>query len=77
MKQTVIILSNIQIDLRRSMSDVPNQDGFRLLGILPNKIAIPIQVKKDANACHYLADQFNSYRLPSIFIGWVPDTATR
>lgn len=77
MKQTCIILTKLQISLRRDMADVPNTKGFRLIGILPNHIAIPLSVQVDANGCHYLADQFNSYRLPSIFIGWVADTQPR
>jgi hypothetical protein len=77
MKQTCIILTNLQIDLRRNMADVPNQKGYRLIGILPNRVAIPLHVDVDANGCHYLADQFNSHRLPSVFIGWVPDNAAR
>ena len=78
MKQTCVILSNLQIELRHDMADVPNKEGFRLLGILPNpRVAIPLHVCKDANGCHYLADQFNSHRLPSVFIGWVNDDAKR
>jgi hypothetical protein len=77
MKQTIVILPTLQLALRRPMSDVPNTKGFRLLGVLPNRTAIPLHVDVDANGCHYLADQFNSHRLPSVFDGWVPDDAKR
>lgn len=75
MKQTIIVLPTLQIMLRHPMSDVPNTKGFRLLGVLPNHTAIPLHVDTDTNGCHYLADQFNTHRLPSVFIGWVADPA--
>lgn len=75
MKQTIVILPKLQIALRHPMSDVPNTKGFRLLGVLPNLTAIPLHVDTDANGCHYLADQFHTHRLPSVFIGWTRDPA--
>lgn len=77
MKQTIVVLTKLQIALRNPMSDVPNQEGFRLLGIVPGGFAIPLHVGKDANGCHYLADQFNTHRSPSVFVGWVKDDAKR
>jgi hypothetical protein len=71
--QTVIVLPNIRFMLRAPMSDVPNQEGYKLLGCLPNGLALPLTVAKDGNGCHYLKDQFGSHRLPSGFDGWVKD----
>lgn len=72
--QTVIILPNIQLALARPMSDVPNTEGFRLLGVLPSGVALPLTVQKDCNGCHYLADQNHTHRLPSVFASWLPDS---
>ena len=69
----MIILPNIRFMLRQPMSDVPNVEGYKLLGCLPNGLAIPLTVAKDVNGCHYLKDQFNDHRLPSCFDGWVKD----
>jgi len=71
--QTVIALPNLQFMFRKPMSDIPNTDGFKLLGCLENGLAIPLRVRKDTDGCHILTDQFNSHRLPSVFVGWVDD----
>lgn len=73
-KQTLLSLPNVRFINQQAMADVPNVEGFRLLGILPNMLAMPLTVRKDANGCHYLADQFNSYRSTSIFTGWIKET---
>lgn len=76
-KQTVIVLPNIRFMLQHPMADVPNAEGFKILGCLANGLAIPLTVAKDQNGCHYLKDQFNAHRLPSAFSGWVKDEAAR
>jgi len=74
--QTVISLSNLQTALSGPMSAVPNQVGFRILGILKlNSLAIPLSVSKDDKGCHYLVDQFNSHQPSSLFSGWIKDGA--
>lgn len=74
-QQTIVVLPRIELALARPMSDIPNTEGYKLLGVLPNGMALPLTVKKDFNGCHYLTDQRNSHRLPSVFTGWVKDNA--
>lgn len=73
--QTIISLPKLALALLNPMSDVPNTKGFRLIGILKDRgYGIPLRVEQDANGCHYLVDQHNSHRSPSIFQGWAHDT---
>lgn len=73
--QTLVILPKLTAMLAAPMSDIPNKAGFMLLGIMKTGVAMPLKVRIDANGCHYLADQHHTHRLPSMFTGWVKDTA--
>jgi len=76
-KQTVIVLPKLTLAFARPMSDVPNTAGFRLLGVMPSGLALPLSVDVDANGLHFLRDQRNTHRAPSAFTGWVLDEAKR
>lgn len=73
--QTIILLPKLTVALQSPIADVPNQAGFKLLGILKNGPAIPLTVAVDANGCHYLSDQNHTHRAAHIFSGWVKDNA--
>jgi len=56
------------------MADVPNTEGYRLLGILKsNGLAVPLVVQKDGKGCHCLYDSLGWHWVPSLFTGWLAD----
>lgn len=57
------------------MSDIPNQAGFRLMGVLrvigPN---IPLKVERNpVTGCHYLVDNCGARWPVNLFSTWLPD----
>jgi hypothetical protein len=72
--RTLVNLARFQLALAAPMSDVPNQAGLRVLGILKtNELAVPLTVEVHPITGNYLVDQFGAHCPTSLFSGWVRD----